>query len=331
MGARPTIHDVARRAGVSPATVSRVVNGAKTVDKELARRVQAAVRATGYVPNAVGRSLRRRESLQIAVVAPDSANPYFMQVIGEVERIARNSGFTVVVAHTDDDVELERETLALMVGRQIAGVVIAVVDEHASDLSALVDSRVPLVLLDRRVQGIDADHVATDNLDAGRQAAAHLYGQGFRRPSIITGPAGLSTTEDRTTGFLQEWARIGGEMDADAVKRGDLHLESGTEAMHALLADGRADCVFVTNNRMSAGVFEAIRGRDDAPALLATDDDIWTRLVGPSVSVVQQPVRSTGRAAARMLGERIAAPGEPPTSMLLRSKIVARESTRPRA
>src|SRR5690606_32675279 len=149
-------------------------------------------------------------------------------------------------------------------------------------------------------------------------------------PAIIRGAMGLATTEDRTIGFLEEWRRLADADLAEVVLRGDLHLESGTEAMRRLLAEGRADCVFVTNNRMSAGAFEAIRGRNDAPAPLAADGDLWTRQVTPSVSVVQQPVRSTGRAAARMLGERIAAPGEPPSSMRLRSRIVSRESTLPR-
>lgn len=327
MAARPTILDVAQAAGVSTATVSRVINGATTVDRELSRRVRAAVRSTGYVPNAAGRSLRRRESTQIAVVAPDSANPYFMQVIGEVERIARNSGYSVAIVHTDDDLDLERESLAQLVGRQVAGVIVAAVDEASSDLSALVDAQMPLVLLDRQVRGVTADLVTTDNIDAGEQAARHLLEQGFHRPAVISGPAELSTTEDRARGFLEAWAAQHDPVPRERVLRGDLHLESGAEAMGELLAAGEVDSVFVTNNRMSAGVFEAMRGVDGAPALLATDDDLWTRLVTPSISVVQQPVRSTGRAAAKMLGERIASPAEPTGVTRLRSRIVAREST----
>ena len=100
--------------------------------------------------------------------------------------------------------------------------------------------------------------------------------------------------------------------------------------MEQLLAAGEADCVYVTNNRMSAGAFEAIRGIEGAPALLATDDDLWTRLVTPSVSVVHQQVRATSRAAARMLAQRMADPDEEPSTTLLRSRVIERESTRPR-
>ncbi|MGO2362099.1 MAG: substrate-binding domain-containing protein, partial [Brachybacterium tyrofermentans] len=104
----------------------------------------------------------------------------------------------------------------------------------------------------------------------------------------------------------------------------------GRALMANILAAGEADCVYVTNNRMSAGAFESMRGVQDAPALLATDDDLWTRLVTPSVSVVHQPVRATARAAARMLGQRMTDPEEEPSTTLLRSRIIDRESTRPR-
>lgn len=328
---RPTIMDVARTAGVSSATVSRVINGASTVDKELSRRVRTAVRDTGYVPNAMGRSLRRGGSSQIAVVAPDAENPYFTQITTEVERIARGENHSVLIAHTEEDLEIERTCFSQLVGRQVAGVVLIPVDRTRTDLTPLIEAGIPLVLVDRWVEGASTDLVATDNVDAGRQAASHLIERGFRSPVVIAGPAELRSTEDRATGFLATWRQAGVEVGEANLLRGDLFLESGREAMEQILAAGEADCVYVTNNRMSAGAFGAIRGRSDAPALLATDDDLWTRLVTPAISVVAQPVRGTGRAAARMLGQRMADPDEEPSTTLLRSKIIERESTRPRS
>ncbi|MGP5252212.1 LacI family DNA-binding transcriptional regulator [Brachybacterium alimentarium] len=324
---RPTILDVARTAGVSSATVSRVINGAASVDKELSRRVRAAVRSTGYVPNAMGRSLRRGGTSQIAVVAPDAANPYFTQIISEVERIARGDHQSVTIAHTEDDLEIERECFAQLVGRHVSGVLLVPVHSTLTDLSPLTEAGIPVVLVDRWIEGANTDLVATDNLDAGRQAARHLHERGYRRPAVIGGPSQLRTTEDRVSGYLAAWREAGIELDETVVLRGDLQLESGAALMAQILAEGHADCVYVTNNRMSAGAFEAMRGRDDAPALLATDDDLWSRLVTPSVSVVHQPVRATSRAAARMLGQRIANPDEEPSTTLLRSKIIEREST----
>lgn len=327
---RPTIMDVARTAGVSSATVSRVINGASSVDKELSRRVRAAVRSTGYVPNAMGRSLRRGGTSQIAVVAPDAENPYFTQIIGEVERIARRDHYSVTVAHTEDDLDIERDCFAQLVGRHVSGVLLVPVHSIHTDLSLLADAGIPVVLVDRWIEGAGTDLVATDNFDAGRQAAQHLVERGFRAPAVLAGPAELATTEDRVRGYLSVWREAGVGVEDSAILRGDLHVESGTAMMRRILEAGEADCVYVTNNRMSAGAFEAMRGVADAPALLATDDDLWTRLVTPSVSVVHQPVQATSRAAARMLGLRIANPDEEPSTTLLRSRIIERESTLPR-
>lgn len=330
MSQRPTIMDVAAAAGVSSATVSRVVNGVASVDRDLARRVRAAVRTTGYVPNALGRSLRRGGTSQIAVVTPDAENPYFTQIISEVERIVRADHYSVTVAHTEDDLDLERDCFAQLVGRHVAGVLLVPVHGARTDLSPLTDAGIPVVLVDRWIDGAATDLVATDNIEAGRQAARHLHERGFRAPAVLTGPSDLRTTEERVVGHLAAWRELGVAAPDSVIARGDLHLESGRELMAQILAAGEADCVYVTNNRMSAGAFESMRGVQDAPALLATDDDLWTRLVTPSVSVVHQPVRATARAAARMLGQRMTDPEEEPSTTLLRSRIIDRESTRPR-
>jgi len=321
---RPTIRDVALAAGVSSATVSRVINGASSVDRELTRRVRAAVRATGYVPNAAGRSLRQRRSTQIAVVTPDAENPYFMQLVGEVEKVARGNGYSVLLAHSDEDVAVEAEIIAQLLGRQVAGVIAVVVDEERSQIGALLEARIPVVLVDRRLRGVPVDCITTDNVDAGSQAADHLYGRGYRRPACIAGPATLRPTEDRMVGFVRGWAERGIEV---TVARGDLHIDSGRTVMRELLHDGGPDCVYVTNNRMSAGAFEAIRADDRSVGLLATDDDLWARLVTPTVSVVEQPFRTTGRRAARLLAARIADPEDSPSVTLLRPTVIAREST----
>lgn len=321
---RPTIREVALAAGVSSATVSRVINGATTVDRELTRRVQAAVRQTGYVPNAAGRSLRQRRSSQIAVVTPDAENPYFMQLVGEVEKVARSNGYSVLLAHTDDDLEVETEIVSQLVGRQVAGVIAVVVDEERSGIDALLAARIPVVLVDRRLPGAPVDCIATDNVDAGVQAAGHLHQRGYRRPACIAGPRTLGPTEDRMVGFVRGWADHGIDV---AVVRGDLHLDSGRSVMHTLLDGGDPDCVYVTNNRMSAGAFEAIRAGEHEVGLLATDDDLWARLVTPTVSVVEQPFRATGRRAAQLLAERIANPDDSPSVTLLRSRVIPREST----
>ena len=200
MSQRPTIMDVAAAAGVSSATVSRVVNGVASVDRDLARRVRAAVRTTGYVPNALGRSLRRGGTAQIAVVTPDAENPYFTQIISEVERIVRADHYSVTVAHTEDDLDLERDCFAQLVGRHVAGVLLVPVHGARTDLSPLTDAGIPRGArgpLDRRRRdgpGRDRQHRGGQ---AGRPASPRARlprpGGAHRAPPICAPPRSASS------------------------------------------------------------------------------------------------------------------------------------------
>src|SRR5699024_5140207 len=157
----------------------------------------------------------------------------------------RGQSHSVTVAHTEDDLDIERESFAQLVGRQVSGVVLVPVSSTETDLSPLLEARIPVVLVDRWIGGAATDLVATDNLDAGRQAARHLHEHGFRAPAVIAGPAGLRTTEDRATAYRHTWAELGVTVEESAVLRGDLQLDSGRERMEEILADGVADCVYV--------------------------------------------------------------------------------------
>lgn len=336
---RPTVRDVALAAGVSSATVSRVLNNAPTVDQGLSQRVLDAVERTGYVPNAVGRSLRRQDSTQIAVLIPDASNPYFVQVVAEVERFARQAGLSVVLCHTEDSVELEQRYVHSLLSRQIAGVIAAAADEAASDYSALQRSGVPVVVVDRRPTHGEYDLIATDNAELGRLAARHLAQSGHRQPVCLVGPQQLRPTELRRAGFCEQWQRQG--VDEVPTWRGSLNFECGADLMDQVLASEAAvDCVYVANNRMAAGAFAALQQAGRLPgqdreypiALLGTDDDLWTQLVHPAVSVVQQPIGATGRLAAQTLVERIGAPTESEgqdavRTTLLQPSVIVRAST----
>ena len=188
---RVTMRDVAIAAGVSTATVSRVINGADTVDEALVERVRIAIDQTRYIPNAAGRSLRRGGSSLIAVVIPDAENPYFTQLAMEIERVARDAGFGVIVCHTENSLDLEQQYLESLVSRQVDGVIIAPVDSHQSRIERLRESECPLVLLDRKIHGVVADFVSSHNVAAGELAAEHLFASGFRRPIVLTGNVDL--------------------------------------------------------------------------------------------------------------------------------------------
>ena len=179
------------------------------------------------------------EAARVASAAPPE---HFESAIERaVERIARGQNHSVTVAHTEDDLGVEQECFAQLVARRVSGVLLVPVDSMRTDLGPLSDAGIPVVLVDRGLDGAHTDVVATDNLDAGRQAARHLHERGFRAPAVIAGPQTLRTTEDRATGFLAAWRELGVELGAEALQRGDLHIESGRALMEQLLAAGEAE------------------------------------------------------------------------------------------
>jgi LacI family transcriptional regulator len=331
LSAPVTIRDVAREAGVSPATVSRVLNGINSVDGDLVARVNEAVSRTGYVLNIAGRALRRQVSALWAAIVPDAQNPFFTAVVASFEDTALAAGHSVMLCNTSEDLERERTYLRSAVAAQMAGVVIAVASLEKSDLSPLIQAGIPTVLVDRRVRSFDGDSVLTDNLKAGELAAAHLRQRGFRTVSCIVGPETVATTEDRLRGFHARSHEEGIGLMANMVERADLQTRGGYAAMKKLLgAADPPDAVFVTNGPMTVGAFQAIkeeRGTRGETALVGMDDDLWMRMVDPQVTVVQQPVDEIGRLAGELLRQRREEPGRSFQHITLSPRLLARGST----
>ena len=196
-----TIQDVARRAQVSPATVSRVLNSSSTVHPDLVRRVRAAVEALSYQPNGVARRLRRRESPLWAVIVPDVGNPFFTSMVRGVEDVAQGSGYSVVLCNTDENTGKEAGYIAAAAEERMAGVIIAPASTRDTDVTPLLDLRIPVVALDRRLRRVAADTVLVDNERAAEEATEHLLDMGYRRIACITGP-GQAMTAQGTAGRL---------------------------------------------------------------------------------------------------------------------------------
>lgn len=324
-----TIRDVAHQAGVSTATVSRVFSGIRSVDHVLAARVRAAATAVDYVPNAAGRALRRQVSDTWAAIVPDVQNPFFTALVAAVESVAVQQGFSVMLCNTNADLDREQKYLAAAVAQRMAGIVVAVTSETHSDLGPIVRAGMASVVVDRRVHDFVSDTVLVDNLLAGRLAATHLLERGYRRPACLVGPADVSTSEDRLTGFRMALQEAGRPLADERVVRTDLRASAGEAATRVLLDQTAVpDAVFAANGPLTAGAFLAIQGlAPDGVALIGVDDDQWTRMVSPQVSVIRQPVTEIGRRAGELLAARSKKPDIPPQHILLRPQLITRGST----
>lgn len=333
MSRRPVrITDVARQAGVSTATVSRVLNGAPSVDPELAQRVRAAAAATRYVPNSNGRALRRQRADVWAAVVSDVQNPFFTSLVAAVEHVAVSAGYSVMLCNTDEQLDRERVYLETAIAQRMSGVVVSVTSEQHSDLTPLTEAHIPTVVVDRRVQGFTGDTILVDNVEAGRLAGSHLLELGHKEIFTMAGPKGVSTTEDRLLGIHEVLAAAGVPMGGRHLVRTDLKADEAEAAVRTQLdrAD-RPTAIFASNGPLSTGAYRAIqrsglRMPQDI-SLIGVDDEHWTTMVTPPLTLIAQPVDALGALAAQRLLARAADEHTEPAHVLMPPELRVRGTT----
>jgi LacI family transcriptional regulator len=327
----PNIYDVAKRARVSAATVSAVLNGTAFVSAGLKRRVDAAVAALRYQPNLLARSLARQRSQTIGVIVPDVANPFFPEVVRGAEDVAHAAGYTLLIASMDNDAAKEAAYLRLFLAKQVDGVILTKAPGRMPvDLGrAYRSARIPIVLLARQVTGFRADAVELDDRAAAYEGVTHLLRLGYGRIGFISGPRGATTSRRRLEGFraaLRDWKRA---VDPRLVARGDYRVESGLRAGLALI-EAKPDAVFVSNYLMSVGFVAALRQLGlrcpEDVAIVTCDDYPWMEAFSPLLTTVDFPKRELGAAAAQLLLERVENPTGRIRTIRLPSALRVRES-----
>jgi LacI family transcriptional regulator len=327
------IDDVARAAGVSPATVSRVLNGTSPVSTDRAERVRRAAATLGYQPFGPARALRRQRTSLWAAIVADVENPFFTAMIRGVEDVALGAEHRLVLCNSDEDLDKEAAYIDVAIADRMAGVIIAVASTARSRLDPLLDAGIPVVAVDRRPRRAGVDSVVVDNRLGAEQATTHLLDGGARRVACITGPARISTAESRLAGYREAFAARGRRAPPGLVRRADFREGGGYRATLALLDEADPpDALFVANNQMTLGALRALKERrrrvPDDVAIVGFDEAPWAALVEPALTVVAQPTHELGRQAAQLLAS--AAPGLPTRHLVLTPTLVVRASSRRR-
>lgn len=315
------VKDVARVAGVSPATVSRVLAG-KKVDPDLAARVRSAVISLDYRPNLSARRLRSRHSNTVGLIVADIRNPFFTAVTRAIEDVAYQHGMRVILCNTDENPERERLYLRYMQEEGATGVILAPTRQTAS--SGKHDF--PLVLIDRAPPGLRHDCVVLDNEQAAADLVNHLYRQGFSRITGIFG-ADSTTGKKRHEGYVRAMESLGLKPDAVFASHG-----KDAEAIRALLsAPERPEALLVSNGLM---LMTAVRETQALElkipqdiALAGFDNDTWTEFVVGGLTLIEQPVEAIGQTAMTMLLERLKSPEAPVRKVTLSGRCLIRNST----
>lgn len=326
-----TISDVATRAGVSTATVSRALNGKNTVAPELAARVTAAADELGYRPNGPARNLRKQETAVLALIISDVENPFFTAISRGVEDVAHSAGYSVVLCNSDDDPDKEREYIDVALQERVAGVLLSPTGRGDS-ATMLRSHNTPVVAVDRPLPHTVGDTVLVDTRRAAREATLHLVDQGYTRLACLTGPTGVLTADDRLAGYRDALKSAKMRSDAALVRRSGFKGSGAQQAAHSLLAQDEApDAILVANNSMAVGVLETLAelglrpGRD--VGVVAFDDAPWATLLDPPLTVVSQPAYDIGAVGAHLLLDRISGGGIEASTTTLSAHLVARGSS----
>jgi LacI family transcriptional regulator len=336
------IRELARRCGVSVATVSRALNGRADVSPVTRERVLGLARELGYSPNQPARTLVRRRSDMVGLVwdtegeiaAHDSRHPFLQDLLIGLKRALSDAGYHMMLLSTANaDVGVDAYVHAAR-QHNLEGVLMMAVDPHHPAVTALIAAAVPCVGLDLPLRGPRATHVTSDNRTGAVTAVRHLHGLGHRRIATITGPQHMLPAAERLAGYRYEMARLGLAYRKEYVEQGDFFLPSGYQCMQRLLGLAeRPTALFAAGDEMAIGALHAIadaglRVPDDI-AIVGFDDIEAASLVRPMLTTIVQDRRAFGAAAVAALVDAIAATGDgsqAPVPRILPTRLVVRAS-----
>jgi LacI family transcriptional regulator/LacI family repressor for deo operon, udp, cdd, tsx, nupC, and nupG len=329
-----SLQEVARRARVSIATVSRVLNKSDKVVPETRAIVEQALRDLGYRPSRVARRLRMNSGRAhlVGLIIPDIQNPFYAEIARGVEDAAYASEYALILCNSDENLDKERFYLDVMSAESVDGIVLPPFDDTDLAVAEIVKTGIPVVCVDRSHARVKTDLVEVDNYQGALEAVRHLIEKGHRSIALIEGRTQVSTSRERRRGYLDALAAHGIASRKELMRAGDFKQESGRILTNELLDLRKPPtALFVCNNLMTVGALGALHQRGvrvpAEVALVGFDDLPWAEALDPPPTVVRQPAYEVGRQAMELLLKRIMEPDRPPVTVRLRPELVIRKST----
>lgn len=332
-----TMDDVAKRSGVSKTTVSRIINGIpNAASTETVENVLKAIDELGYYPNQVAASLKRTTTRTIGLIMGDIENPFYSLMIKGVEEVLTKSGYSLILANSNYNDELEVELGKLMLSKQVDAILIAPSGySSCKNYRFLGERDTPVVFIDNYVIDCNADAVVVNNFEASREATEHLISLGHRDIAFIAGSADRISSGKRTKGYQTAIKEKYGQVDPSLMKRGDYTLDGGFRCMQELLhLPNIPTAVFIANNLMTVGALKAIINAGlSIPSdisILGFDDMYWYTINQPALTAVDQPAFEIGQTAAKRVIMRLKQKKQPsPEVIELKANLIIRDSTSP--
>lgn len=323
-----SIRDVAKLAGVSPATVSRVMNGTANVDEVKKQRVQQVIRETGFKPNEAARTLYKKSAHLIGVIVPNIENPFFNEMAKAIEGEAYERGYRLTLCSSNDNLEKEKNSIELLGRMNADGIILLTNEEEIFD--QIADARIPVVVLDRAVRHKnEVASIISDNYEGGRMGMEHMLDAGCRNIVAMRGPQNLSSGRDRYKGYLD----ICREKHVKVQFVDCLYdYEDGLRSTEQILREyPDADGIIAANDMAAISAYKVLtrhgkRVPEDIQ-LIGFDNIIMSRLMTPELTTIAQPITEMGSKAAQILIDHIEGK-EVPQKNIFEVKLIQRETTR---
>lgn len=322
-----TIKDVAKHAGVSKATVSRVINHNSRVNEEIKKRVLASIEELGYQPNAIARSLANSTSNVIGLILPDIVNPYFPVLARGIEDAAHKYGYSLFISNTDNNPDIEQEYIEKMCRQQVGGIILisSILDEEK--VNKLTELAIPFVLCDRLIDNSPFDTVSIDNYKASYEAVLRLIRQGHKKIFHLSGPSLVQSAEMRRKAYID--AMHEHELEPKYLI-GDFSYESGYGLMKSVLDKYGLSAVFAANDLIALGAMSAIHEKGlsipDDISVIGCDDILFAQMSYPKLSTISVPAYNIGETAVQLLVDRIKGVRSESKNLILNHTFIERES-----
>lgn len=332
-----TIKDVAKKAGVSTATVSRTLNSNYPVSKDTFEKVMAAVEATGYRINTLAKSLRTDKTYMIGLVVPDIANPYFMNIARGLEKVITPFGYTLTFCSTDEDQKKELNILEALKDKRVDYVVLASSLEDGSYLESLKEEGLNLIMVDTKLEHLNVDFVVEENAAASYKLVDYAIKMGHKKLGIVNGIMHISTAQERYKGFKDALKDAGIALDERYVVDGGYYRQIAYENVKAMLEREWADrptLIYATNNQMTEGALMAAKALDlkvpEDISIVSFGELTLAELVEPKMTIIEQNSTAIGEKAGDILMNRLEKgyTDSVPSTYLIKSELVVRDSVK---
>lgn len=331
-----TLKNIADKTGFSVSTVSRVLhdNSKKyKISEETQEIIKKAAKETGYRVNALARGLRLQKTFEIGVIVPDLSNPFFSTLIKSIASELRKRGYNFIVYDSDEDITSERSAIKSLLEKQVDGLVIASVGQEFSHIQKIQESHIPVVMVDRCFDALNADSVSVDNVKGALLAVNHLIKEGHTRIAFIQGLPGTYANETRLQGYKTALEKSGIEIDESLIVGDDFRSLNGyLETKLLLKLPNPPTAIFTAGDLIALGALEACReNKVTIPgdiSLITFDDPVFASYLSPALSAIEQPISKMAEMAVAMLYRRMRNPNDERRKVLLEPKLNIRSSVR---